>query len=122
MESWIEKLGLGEVNAGVFDGAWSAGGETVEQISPIDGRRIAYVQLGNADDYERAVRRAEEAFSKWRLVPAPVRGDTIRRFGNALRDSKKLLGRLVTLETGKILSEGEGEVQEMIAICDLAVG
>jgi len=122
MESWIEKLGLRELNAGVFDGTWSAGGETVEQISPIDGRRLAYVQLGTPEDYERTIRQSEEAFSKWRLVPAPVRGDTIRRFGNALRDSKKLLGRLVTLETGKILAEGEGEVQEMIDICDFAVG
>ncbi len=80
------------------------------------------MRLAAAEDYERAVQRAEEAFLKWRTIPAPVRGETIRRLGNALREIKKPLGRLVTVETGKILPEGEGEVQEMIDICDFAVG
>src|SRR5213075_596589 len=73
-------------------------------------------------DYNLAICRAHEAFLKWRVTPAPVRGETIRQFGNALRAAKADLGRLVTLETGKLIAEGEGEVQEMIDICDFAVG
>ena len=70
----------------------------------------------------QAIARAQEAFLKWRTTPGPVRGETVRRLGNALRDLKHELGQLVTLETGKIIAEGEGEVQEMIDICDFAVG
>ena len=73
-------------------------------------------------DYDKAIARAQEAFLKWRTTPGPVRGDTVRRLGNALRELKHELGQLVTLETGKIIAEGEGEVQEMIDICDFAVG
>ena len=76
----------------------------------------------SSDDYDKAIARAHEAFLKWRTTPGPVRGDTVRRLGNALRESKNDLGQLVTLETGKIIAEGEGEVQEMIDICDFAVG
>ena len=83
---------------------------------------LAAVRTATADEYERAVQRAQEAFREWQIVPAPKRGEIIRQFGNALRDAKRDLGRLVTLETGKILAEGEGEVQEMIDICDFAVG
>src|SRR5438093_181955 len=72
MESWLEKLGITDVNPGVFDGAWKSSGEVVEQASPINGKSIAKVRLASADDYERAVRRAHEAFLKWRTVPAPV--------------------------------------------------
>src|SRR5258705_5857309 len=122
MEGSLEKLDLRDLNSGVFDGNWNAEGEIVEQISPINGKPIARVRLASPADYERAVKRAQQAFLKWRTVPAPVRGETIRRLGNALRDLKKELGRLVTLETGKILAEGEGEVQEMIDICDFATG
>jgi len=122
MESWLEKLGIRDVNPGLFDGEWTGTGEVVEQTSPINGKTIAKVCLATAEDYERAVQRAHDAFLKWRIVPAPVRGETIRRLGNALRDLKKQLGRLVSVETGKILAEGEGEVQEMIDICDFAVG
>ena len=75
-----------------------------------------------AEDYEAALERAVRAFAQWRTVPAPVRGETVRRLGLALRDEKEGLARLVTMETGKILAEGRGEVQEMIDICDLAVG
>src|SRR4051812_40514159 len=122
MESWLEKLGITDVNSGVFDGTWNSTGEVVEQASPINGKTIAKVRLASAADYDRAIQRAHDAFLKWRTVPAPVRGETIRRLGNALRELKKQLGRLVTVETGKILAEGEGEVQEMIDICDFAVG
>src|SRR5437762_2430087 len=122
MESVFEKLGLTEDNAGVFDGEWRGGGATIEKISPIDGRRLASVRTAADDDYNKAIERAHEAFLKWRVTPGPVRGETVRRLGNALRELKHELGQLVTLETGKIIAEGEGEVQEMIDVCDFAVG
>src|SRR5688572_5100457 len=122
MEAWLKKLGLKEINPGVFDGTWKGSGSVVESISPINGKPIARVREASVEDVPGAVARAQEAFYKWRLVPAPVRGETIRRLGNALRAIKVELGRLVSLETGKIIAEGEGEVQEMIDICDFAVG
>src|SRR3989449_6519090 len=122
MQTVLDKLGLRDDNAGVFDGEWRGGGAKIDKISPIDGRRLASVQTASDDDYQKAIARAHEAFLKWRIVPGPVRGETVRRLGNALRDAKHELGQLVTLETGKIVAEGEGEVQEMIDICDLAVG
>src|SRR6058998_1585056 len=90
--------------------------------SLFDGRRLASIRTASDEDYGNAITRAQEAFLKWRATPGPVRGDTVRRLGNALRELKHELGQLVTLETGKIIAEGEGEVQEMIDICDLAVG
>src|SRR5437879_5198074 len=122
MRTTLEKLGISDVNPGVFDGEWRGHGTTIDKISPIDGRRLAGVHSASGDDYEKAIARAQEAFLKWRVTPAPVRGETVRRLGNALRDAKHELGQLVTLESGKIVAEGEGEVQEMIDICDLAVG
>ena len=122
METWLKKLGLREENPGVFDGSWRGGGRLAASISPIDGTVIASVQEASAEDYDRAVTRAAEAFLRWRATPAPVRGETIRRLGQALRAAQRDLGRLITLETGKILAEGEGEAQEMIDICDFAVG
>src|SRR5438093_3445583 len=122
MKSLFDKLVLADVNSGVFDGEWRGGGATIEKISPIDGRRLASVRTASDDDYNKAIARAHDAFLKWRVTPGPVRGETIRRLGNALRELKHELGQLVTLETGKIIAEGEGEVQEMIDICDLAVG
>jgi len=122
MQSVLEKLGLADVNPGVFDGEWRGGGAKIDKISPIDGKRVASVRTASAEDYDKAITRAQEAFLKWRTTPGPVRGDTVRRLGNALRELKHELGQLVTLETGKIIAEGEGEVQEMIDICDFAVG
>ena len=122
MEGWLKKLGIRPVNDGVFDGAWRGSGPVTESISPIDGSVIARVREAGPGDYETAVARAQEAFLKWRETPAPVRGETIRRLGNALREAKTDLGKLVTLEMGKLIAEGEGEVQEMIDICDFAVG
>src|SRR3989449_2778199 len=122
MQPVLEKLGLTEVNEGVFDGEWRGGAAKIDKISPIDGRRIASVRTASDDDYNKAIARAQEAFLKWRTTPGPVRGETVRRLGNALRELKGELGQLVTLETGKIIAEGEGEVQEMIDICDFAVG
>src|SRR5712664_3462885 len=122
MKSLFDKLGLTDENPGVFDGEWRGGGTTIDKISPIDGRRLASVHSASDDDYDKAITRAQEAFSKWRVTPGPVRGETVRLLGNALRELKHELGQLVTLETGKIIAEGEGEVQEMIDICDFAVG
>src|SRR5438874_10186753 len=122
MTSVLEKLGLADDNAGVFDGEWRGGGTKIDKISPINGQKLASVRTASADDYETAISLAHKAFLKWRTTPGPVRGDTVRRLGNALRELKRELGQLVTLETGKIIAEGEGEEQEMIDICDLAVG
>ena len=122
MHPILNKLGLTDDNTGVFAGEWRGGGDVIEKISPVDGKLLARVRSASAEDYEWAIARAHNAFLKWRTTPGPVRGDTVRRLGNALRDAKHDLGQLVTLETGKIIAEGEGEVQEMIDICDFAVG
>ncbi len=122
MHDTLKKLGLAEENAGAFDGEWHGGGAVLEKFSPIDGKLLARVKTATEDDYDRAVTRAHEAFLKWRNTPAPVRGETVRQLGNALREAKTDLGKLVTMEMGKIVAEGEGEVQEMIDICDFAVG
>ena len=122
MQSILNKLGISDDNPGAFAGEWRGGGGVIEKISPIDGKPLARVRSASAEDYEWAVGRAHEAFLKWRVTPGPVRGETVRRLGNALREAKSDLATLVTLETGKIIAEGEGEVQEMIDICDFAVG
>src|SRR5689334_1677830 len=122
MQQVLEKLGLTDVNDGVFDGEWHGGGAKIDKISPIDGRKVASVRTASDEDYNKAIARAQEAFLKWRTTPGPVRGETVRQLGNALREHKHDLGKLVSLESGKILAEGEGEVQEMIDICDFAVG
>src|SRR5580704_6596229 len=118
----LKKLGLKSVNPGVFCGKWLGSGKVVESNSPIDGRLLGSVRQATTAEYELAMRRAIEAFQKWQTVPAPRRGELIRQLGNALRAAKADLGRLVSLEAGKIPAEGEGEVQEMIDICDFAVG
>src|SRR5438046_3772680 len=122
MENVLNRLGLADVNDGVFCGDWRGTGTKIDKISPIDGRRIASVRTASDDDYQKAIARAQEAFSKWRVTPGPVPGETGRRLRKGLRGLKHELGQLVTVETGKIIAEGEGEVQEMIDICDLAVG
>ena len=122
MQTVLDKLGIADENRGVFCGEWRGGGGKIDKISPIDGRKLASVHTASEDDYKTTIARAQEAFLEWRTTPGPVRGETVRRLGNALRESKHELGQLVTLETGKIMAEGEGEVQEMIDICDLAVG
>jgi L-aminoadipate-semialdehyde dehydrogenase len=122
MQSVLEKLGIRDQNPGVFCGEWRGGGAKIDKISPVDGVRLASVLTASDADYDSAISRAQEAFSKWRVTPGPVRGETVRKLGNALRAAKHELGQLVTMESGKIVAEGEGEVQEMIDICDLAVG
>ena len=90
--------------------------------SPITGEVVTHVRETSPEEAKDAIRRADDAFLRWRRVPAPRRGEFVRLLGEELRAAKADLGRLVTLETGKILSEGLGEVQEMIDICDFAVG
>jgi aldehyde dehydrogenase (NAD+) len=118
------KLGLARVatNPGVFAGAWGGSGPVLAKHSPIDGSLLGRVRQATPADYELAVAAARKAFLAWRDIPAPKRGEVIRRYGDALRGLKRELGLLVSLEAGKIPAEGEGEVQEMIDICDFATG
>ena len=124
MKDILQDLGLSDLNPGAGTGTtWlDCEGEVLESISPINGQTIGRVQQGSQTDYEKVIVRAEEAFREWRMVPAPRRGDIVREVGNAVRARKKELGALVSLEVGKIRAEAEGEVQEMIDICDFAVG
>lgn len=120
----MESLGLEEVNSGYYDGKWgsTSNRETVESRSPVDNSLIGSVTLGTKEDYERAVKSSIEAFDEWKEIPAPRRGAIVRKIGDALRDYKKDLGYLISIEAGKIISEGQGEVQEMIDIADFAIG
>src|SRR5438105_8046924 len=120
--SLFKSLGIAADNPGVFNGHWSGGGSVIEKFSPIDGKLLARVRTATDAEYDQTITRAQDAFEKWRVTPGPVRGETVRQLGNALRELKSELGQLVTLEAGKIIAEGEGEVQEMIDICDFAVG
>ncbi|MCZ6817270.1 MAG: aldehyde dehydrogenase family protein, partial [Planctomycetota bacterium] len=122
MDDALKRLGIEGVNPGVFNGGWGGSSDRLESVSPIDGKVIAGVTQATAEEYEQTVAAAAKAFESWRALPAPARGEVVRQLGNALRESKKDLGALVTLEMGKIRAEGEGEVQEMIDICDFAVG
>src|ERR1700726_1601158 len=118
----FSRLQLREEESGVFSGKWSGNGPLLKKHSPIDGSILGSVRQATAEDYDQAARAAQRAFEKWRLIPAPRRGELIRRLGVKLRELKPFLGRLVSLEAGKIIAEGEGEVQEMIDICDFANG
>ena len=116
-------LGLTDTLSGVYAGEWlEAGGAPVDVVDPTTGATIARVFQADRSDYERTVEVAVESFERWRVLPAPRRGEYVRMLGNALRDHKEALGALVTLEMGKLRAEGEGEVQEMIDMCDFAVG
>jgi aldehyde dehydrogenase (NAD+) len=115
-------LGLSDTLLGVFSGEWFGSGPYLEKRSPIDGTLLARIAQATREDYERAAARARRAFLAWRATPAPKRGEVVRNLSQRLRSLKAPLGRLVSLETGKILTEGEGEVQEMIDICDFAIG
>jgi len=124
MQDLLKRLGINEVNSGVYAEKWidTPGGGEIVSVSPIDGRPLARVVMGDEKDYERVHAAAEKAFAVWRMTPAPRRGEIVREIGNALRARKDDLGALVTLEMGKLLTEGKGEVQEMIDMADLAVG
>lgn len=118
----LSSLGIEDHNVGGFSGVWVGSGPTLEIHSPIDGSRLASVQEVTEAEYDEIVERAQAAFGVWRKVPAPKRGEIVRQLGNRLREKKEELGALVTLEMGKIKTEGGGEVQEMIDICDFATG
>src|SRR5690554_519665 len=125
MNEILEAFGLtDETVPGVcIAGEWRQGsGDTVEVPNPTTGEVLARVSLGGPDDYEAAVASSVETFERWRALPAPRRGEYVRQLANALRERREELGALVSLEVGKILPEGKGEVQEMIDICDFAVG
>ncbi len=120
----LKSLGIKKINKGVSTGAewYETQGNITNSVSPIDGKEIAQVQNGTIEDYEMVIKKAQSAFKVWRTVPAPERGEIVRKIGIALREHKEELGALVTLEMGKTYQEGLGEVQEMIDICDFAVG
>ena len=119
----LHQLGIKEINHGTSTGINSFGnGEILESYSPVDGQLIGKVITSTKEDYETAMQKATEAFKTFRLMPAPQRGEIVRQFGQKLRDKKEALGKLVSYEMGKSLQEGYGEVQEMIDICDFAVG
>ncbi|KAF4528730.1 hypothetical protein B566_EDAN008996 [Ephemera danica] len=120
--AFLKDLGLEKVNQGVYDGKWSGSGELVTSICPANGQPIAQVRQGSVSDYNRCVDAAKEAWQMWADIPAPKRGDIVRQIGDALRAKLKPLGQLVSMEMGKILPEGIGEVQEYVDICDYAVG
>ena len=122
--SFLSELGLAEVNQGAaIGGQWlNTSGKEITSYSPVDGKVIGKVVLATEKEYDQVIDAAAEAFKSWRLVPAPQRGEIVRQIGNALREKKDALGKLVSYEMGKSLQEGLGEVQEMIDICDFAVG
>jgi aldehyde dehydrogenase (NAD+) len=123
MRDFLTELGIESENPGASDGSFfQTSGSVVTSTSPADGQVIAKIKEANEADYERVMRKAHAQFETWRMLPAPKRGEIVRQMGVLLRDKKKALAKLVSLEMGKILPEGEGEVQEMIDIADFAVG
>ncbi|KXK37306.1 MAG: aldehyde dehydrogenase family protein [Saprospiraceae bacterium] len=121
--SFLEKLGLLAKNEGTWTGVRSIKSEKyIESYSPVDGKLIGSVSETTREGYETVIAKAQEAFKTWRLIPAPKRGEIVRQYGEELRKYKEPLGQLVSYEMGKSLQEGMGEVQEMIDICDFAVG
>ena len=112
---------------GIIDGCstgsnWFSSGNKIESFSPVDGNLIGSIKSGSKNDFNNIIKIAKNAFKDFRQIPAPKRGELIRQFGNKLREEKELLGTLVAYEMGKSFQEGLGEVQEMIDICDYAVG
>lgn len=123
IESALKELNVQSINEGTSTGSqWFANGEIIESYSPVNGQLIGKVKTTTKGDYERVMASATDAFKIWRAVPAPRRGEMVRQFGDKLRDKKQALGKLVSYEMGKSYQEGLGEVQEMIDICDFAVG
>jgi len=119
----LKILGINDINEGSSTGSDTfSNGEIIESYSPVDGALIAKVKATTKEDYEKVMQAATSAFKTWRLMPAPQRGEIVRQFGDKLREKKEALGKLVSYEMGKSYQEGLGEVQEMIDICDFAVG
>ncbi|PSL02567.1 aldehyde dehydrogenase family protein [Cecembia rubra] len=124
IERVLERLGVSKKNLGTSTGnQWiETKGDFISSFSPVDAALIGEIQISDRSSYEVVIQKAEEAFKIWRAKPAPQRGEIVRQIGNALRDVKEDLGKLVSYEMGKSYQEGLGEVQEMIDICDFAVG
>ena len=120
----LNQLGIQEVNSGASTGShwFNTNGEQIDSYSPVDGKLIASVTAATSEEYEACILKGQEAYKEWRTMPAPKRGEIVRQLGNRLRDYKEPLGKLVSYEMGKSYQEGLGEVQEMIDICDFAVG
>jgi aldehyde dehydrogenase (NAD+) len=124
ISSTLKNLGIKELNFGASTGleSWNCSGNKIDSFSPVDGKLIGSVTSATAEDYEKIIKKAEEAFKVWRMIPAPKRGEIVRQMGDAFRKHKADLGKLVSYEMGKSYQEGLGEVQEIIDICDFAVG
>ncbi len=123
LEDALKALKIAPNNPGTSTGKnWMDSKETIDSFSPVDGKKIASVSATSPEQYEAVIQKAQEAFHIWRTMPAPKRGEIVRQFGDKLRENKEALGKLVSYEMGKSLQEGYGEVQEMIDICDFAVG
>ncbi len=124
MRDFLKELGLSGVNSGVCAKGWveRPGGDELTSYSPVDAEPIGKILQANEEDYARVMDVATETFDTWRMVPAPRRGEIVRQMGEELRKYKRPLGQLISWEMGKVLSEGEGEVQEAIDIADFAVG
>lgn len=124
MDEALKTLGLGAQNDGTSTGLEfsNKSGEYISSFSPVDGKKIGEVSISTKEEYEHIIATAQEAFKSWRVKPAPQRGEIVRQFGEKLRAKKEALGKLVSYEMGKSYQEGLGEVQEMIDICDFAVG
>jgi aldehyde dehydrogenase (NAD+) len=124
MKDILINLGITSKNAGTSTGqnSWSSLENTISSFSPVDGKLIAEVAITSREDFEKVVESAQNAFKIWRKMPAPKRGEIVRQLGDAFRENKENLGKLVSYEMGKSLQEGLGEVQEIIDICDFAVG
>ena len=119
----LKELGVEQQNFGTSTGSkWFSGSDFFDSYSPVDGKLIAKVSSTTNEQYEEVLDKATKAFKTWKLMPAPQRGEIVRQFGEKLREKKEALGTLVSYEMGKSYQEGLGEVQEMIDICDFAVG
>jgi len=119
---FLKELGLESSNSGVYNGKWFANGVVTKSICPANGDVIAEVKQGTVQDYEECVVASQSAWKMWADIPAPKRGEIVRQIGVALREKLEPLGKLISMEMGKILPEGIGEVQEYVDICDYAVG
>ncbi|WP_163516121.1 L-piperidine-6-carboxylate dehydrogenase [Gelidibacter japonicus] len=123
IEKALKELGIKDINEGTSTGSNNfSKGDIIESYSPVDGKLIGKVKTTTKEDYEKVMQTATSAFKTWRTTPAPQRGEIVRQFGEKLREKKEALGKLVSYEMGKSYQEGLGEVQEMIDICDFAVG
>ncbi|CAI2366490.1 unnamed protein product [Moneuplotes crassus] len=120
---FLAELGLEKESLGCYtNGEWKSGEETVNSVSPHDNSITATAKLATADHYEECIKSMEEEKAAWMMLPAPARGEIVRQIGEKIREKKDALGSLIALEMGKIKAEGDGEVQEVIDICDFACG